>query len=362
MGTRTWSRKGILTAAGRRRAGMVGAVILDIFGDVIGDDGLPTTSPAVVTVPPPTADTPPVTPPPTSPVWMAKQADGRQELTGDFSDPNDPLSVTFRETFARLQANPDTQLQYSLSISPKSSFNDIIDFLSPSDVMAVIYEMRGWNEPPAEVTDWTNITGNTTQVPMIQTDQGTPVLFYRTTRPSRDGKVSAEQKQLDLISGREHYVGHGIFGEGTYAASSAIGGTFGGTLNGREMPTPQSALEHTTNVYGNVTTVFGLKQGSHIYQTTNRNGAMNGYARDELIKKANILINQGKGFAHNVNDIGLAAAVLGYDAYQATNNGYNGNPPYWVVLNRSAMVISNSQTDSYRIIPDALTGKDKRKS
>lgn len=67
MGTRTWSRKGVLTAAGRRRqsAGGVNAPILDIWGEVIGDD-----EDIVNPAPPPIPVTPP-TPTPVAPTGVA---------------------------------------------------------------------------------------------------------------------------------------------------------------------------------------------------------------------------------------------------------------------------------------------------
>jgi hypothetical protein len=45
-------------------------------------------------------------------------------------------------------------------------------------------------------------------------------------------------------------------------------------------------------------------------------------------------------FGEDLNDIGEAAAALGYDGYQVpmANHGRGGSEDYWVILNRGSLV------------------------
>jgi len=371
MGTRTYSRRAadgsrVLTALGRARAGGVGAAILDIFGDVIGDDGLPTTAPAVVTVPPPTATTPPVTPPtPTRPSWIGKRISGAPApLSGNFNDPNDPLAVAFRDAWAKLAANPNTQLSVPTVNFIKTLTNPnytgqvptlayLLNSLDPRESMAIIYEMRGWNEPAA-VESWTDITAGTTKTPIMTADNtGAPILFYRGVNDSSGNKTartSAKQKQDDLRRGREHFVGFGVHGQGTYAAAATTNSA-STTKNARWGGDPYNAMREAKN-YGRTVVVFGLKKGSNI-RVGSKGGGVN---YGDMVRDAQKIVggNIRGSTAWKTGDEGLAAAILGYDAYRATSGSGGGD--YWVVLNRSAMVISKTNTNR-NIISDPMTGK-----
>ena len=306
MGTRTWSRKGVLTAAGRRRAGMVGQ----------------------------------------NSTWIQKTSDGREEMVGDFADAQSAVSIAARNAINRLISNPNVYLydetrqaiaqaqQDGVQLSMADILNQTDYPFPDADVQVIIYEMRGWNKPPAEITNWTNITGNTTQVPMMQTDTGDPVLFYRATRDSDDKSVTAEQWQQKLMYNRVHIVGDGKHGRGTYAAGASVDGT----LNGQGLTNPQRTAEHVTD-YGNSVTVFGLKQGSHVYTPPFSN---NQYSISQIDDN---LYNRARQIAKcRIPTTSIAVAILGYDAYQATPSGYeDNNPPYFVILNRNAMVISKTQ-------------------
>jgi hypothetical protein len=307
--------------------------MFDIFGDVIGDDGLGDGSaPAVAPTPPPppviapqVESAPPA--PPTPPAWLGKSsADAPAPI--NMEDANKPTSVVsqaMRSAALTLAADPTTQLtaearQY-LQNNPNATAEQLLRNLNVFDNMAIIYEMRGWNAP-ATIDKWENISQRTD----IETQpNGDPLLFWRSVPDSsgkNSAKVTAAEKQANLRNGREHFVGRGIYGSGTYAAA--------GWKNKYPRPEDagtQDAVRDSAN-YGPNMTMFAMKKGSNLSLNQERS-----FQRGKMATTATALTKVP------ISDNGLAAAILGYDAYRCDNN------KYWVVLNRSAMVIASSDID-----------------
>jgi hypothetical protein len=360
MGTRTWSRKGVLTAAGRRRqasgaGGGVNAAIYDIFGDVIGDDGLsdgsapqvaPALAPAPVVAPPPAppvaavapapvpapkpARVAPVTPP--QPKLFDKRERGAPVpfTSKGVDDPKSEISQAFVAAGLKLIKNPKTQItpagQRLLQQKPPMSMRDMLANLNVFDAMSVIYEMRGWNATP-EVDTWNNISKRTD---IVQTEGGNPLLFLRSVDASSGrttAKISALQKMKDLRQGIEHFVGRGVFGQGTYAAANDF----------NDAGKPKSWIQSLSDAwgasrqYGKTTVIMALKKGSNIRTRKDITPGKPDDLKDEASKRMGL----------KINDTGLAAALLGYDAYRC--GGRNGGS-YWVILNRGATIMSKEQT------------------
>lgn len=350
MGTRTWTRKGVLTAAGRARqagaGGTVNAAILDIWGDVLGDDGLGDGSaPAVAPSPPPPVivtpqgePEPPAPTPPAPPAWLGKSsADAPAPI--NMEDANKPTSVVsqaMRSAALTLAADPTTQLtpearQY-LQNNPNATAEQLLVNLNVFDAMAVIYEMRGWNAP-ATVDKWENIAFRTD---IEMQPNGDPLLFWRSVGDSsgrRSAVLSAAEKQANLRNGREHFVGRGVYGQGTYAAAG-----WKNKYPKQEDADTNEAVRDSAG-YGPNMTMFALKKGSNINLEQQRTFGGTMTANATALTKVPI------------DDSGLAAAILGYDAYRCSNNRY------WVVLNRSAMIIADKDIER-----DKMLGKNYAKS
>lgn len=366
MGTRTWTRKGVLTAAGKRRqagaGGTVNAAILDIWGDVLGDDGLGDGSaPAVA---PPTPPQPAITPqmpppppakpakparaatakpakpakvvPPPPPPWMGKPSAGAPDPI-DLSkayDSQSEVSKAFHSAGLILANDRTTQLsdnaRQQLLRQPPLSMRDLLSRLNPVDSIAIVYEMRGWNAP-ATVDNWENIANRTD---IERQPNGEPLLFWRSVSDSsgfRTAKISAAQKQANLRNGREHFVGRGIYGQSTYAAAA-----WGGSKNGKDDASMTQAVLDSAG-YGENMTMFAMKKGSKL-----RLARVNKSGRGPMITAtAKMLGSRGI-----VNDNGLAAALLGFDGYRCAPNSY------WVIGNRSKMIIAS--TDIPTKGPDGL--------
>lgn len=360
MGTRTWTRRGVLTAAGRRRqagTGSVNAAILDIWGDVIGDDGLsdgsaPASVPALGPAPTPAPPSPPPAPPvaavppapkpprtpkpapvaPAAPKLFDKRERGAPVpfTSKGVDDPKSEISQAFVAAGLKLIKNPKTQITDAgkrlLQRKPPMSMRDMLANLNVFDAMAVIYEMRGWNATP-EVDTWNNISKRTD---IVQTEGGNPLLFLRSVDASSGrttAKISALQKMKDLRQGIEHFVGRGVFGQGTYAAANDF----------NDAGKPKSWIQSLSDAwgasrgYGRTTVIMALKKGSNIRTRKDITPGKPDDLKDEASKRMGI----------KINDTGMAAAILGYDAYRC--GGRNGGS-YWVILNRGATIMSKEQT------------------
>jgi hypothetical protein len=250
-------------------------------------------------------------------------------------DSQSEVSVAFRAAGLALANDPSSQLsplaRKYLQQSPPFSMASLLNRLNPVDSIAVIYEMRGWNEP-ATVDKWENIANRTD---IERQPNGEPLLFWRSVSDSsgrRTAVISAAEKQANLRNGREHFVGRGIYGQGTYAAAG-----WGGSKNGKDDADVVSAVRDSAG-YGVNMTMFAMKKGSKL-----RLGRVNSSGRGPMITAVAKML----GRKTMVTDNGLAAALLGFDGYRCAPNSY------WVIGNRSKMVIASTDINT-AVGPNAL--------
>ena len=360
MGTRTWSRKGVLTAAGRRRAGIVGQE-LDIFGDPIPDSGTPAPAPvpmpaAIVAPPPivipapkktrapkaPAQPAPPVTP--TAPTRPTIQLDdGRTTVItpADFQKNGELYDVVDGMALGTpVRGTPQQQ-------------NDGVTTRG----LAKIYEMQGFNGQPQTFDTEKAFFQHVESGQVLTHPDGTPILLARSTpRP---------EFMDDFISGPVHRANEpGYFGSGTYMA-----GTFGSSSTlGRPMMQARTAdgkyspyadlgwqVEHVVRKYGSrYMDMYGKTSGLPI-QTTTRVMALSKSARtnlteiadssgryspqgyDRWLGKVNREFKQRFGFNHP--NVAVQAAALGYDAVLMPYDGIGGKATSneFIVLNRGVV-------------------------
>ena len=224
-----------------------------------------------------------------------------------------------------------------------------------------LYWKQGFNKKPDRVK---NVQALKDRTDLVKGADGENLLVYRGV--SND-KWSDEFKGIGK-TGNHYYVGNGIYGNGSYAASRNIHGTKAMVKQGNK--NAYDLAENYTSSYGSTVTAaekkkritaFGIKKGANLKtwekgaSTKNLKGAhafpdSDWYRQtfkkweDETIAKATKLTG------YKVNTVGEACTILGIDGYQVTlplvdevgDKLVHWNMDYWVILNRSAIVVSDT--------------------
>ena len=224
-----------------------------------------------------------------------------------------------------------------------------------------LYWKQGFNKKPDRVK---NVQALKDRTDLVKGADGENLLVYRGV--SND-KWSDEFKGIGK-TGDHYYVGNGIYGNGSYAASRNIHGTKAMVKQGNK--NAYDLAENYTSSYGSTVTAaekkkritaFGIKKGANLKtwekgaSTKNLKGAhafpdSDWYRQtfkkweDETIAKATKLTG------YKVNTVGEACTILGIDGYQVPlplvdevgDKLVHWNMDYWVILNRSAIVVSDT--------------------
>ena len=224
-----------------------------------------------------------------------------------------------------------------------------------------LFWKQGFNKKPDRVK---NVQALKDRTDLVKGADGENLLVYRGV--SND-KWSDEFKGIGK-TGNHYYVGNGIYGNGSYAASRNIHGTKAMVKQGNK--NAYDLAENYTSSYGSTVTAaekkkritaFGIKKGANLKtwekgaSTKNLKGAhafpdSDWYRQtfkkweDETIAKATKLTG------YKVNTVGEACTILGIDGYQVPlplvdevgDKLVHWNMDYWVILNRSAIVVSDT--------------------
>ncbi len=220
-----------------------------------------------------------------------------------------------------------------------------------------LFWKQGFNKRPDRVK---NVQALKDRKDLVKGADGENLLVYRGVS---NNKWSDEFKGVGK-TGDYYYKGDGIYGNGSYAASRNIHGTKTMVKQGN-----QNAFDLADN-YTNATTTadknkritaFGIKKDANLKtwdkgaSTKNLKGAhafpdsdwyyntFNSW-KDETIAKATKLTG------YKVNTVGEACTILGIDGYQVPlplvdevgDKLVHWNLDYWVILNRSAIVVSDT--------------------
>jgi SPP1 gp7 family putative phage head morphogenesis protein len=224
-----------------------------------------------------------------------------------------------------------------------------------------LFWKQGFNKRPDRVK---NVKALKDRTDLVKGADGENLLVYRGV--SND-KWSDEFKGIGK-TGDHYYVGNGIYGNGSYAASRNIHGTKAMVKQGNQ--NAFDLAENYTASYGSTVTAaekkkritaFGFKKGANLktwekgastkslkgahafpdsdwYRTTFKEW------ENETIAKATKLTG------YKVNTVGEACTILGIDGYQVPlplvdevgDKLVHWNLDYWVILNRSAIVVSDT--------------------
>jgi len=185
--------------------------------------------------------------------------------------------------------------------------------------LATIYAKQGFNAKPEVVAKRSDLEARSD---IARNPDGRPIIAYR--------GVTTEEYSLQFKgggpNGEAHFPGQGIYGDGSYAASSTIKGN---TKHDRWAQ--ETAISYSGGEGGAASrvTAFAFRSDANLAQTDEDGKTFPQWER-EIIGKAER--TTGRVFI----DAGAAAAALGIHAYRIPQIGQD----YWVVLNRGAIIVA----------------------
>jgi hypothetical protein len=318
MGTRTWSRKGVLTAAGRRR-------------QALGIGGV-RQSPIAVSFDTSTT----LAPNPLSSDTFAAGGAFQKALLQRFID-------------SPFTDNADIKQLVTLPLS------DLIMRDGGVIAQSLLYDMLGFNAPPT-VESWEDVESG---VGIEKAPNGIPLTGYRGI-----GGQSAARYAEDLREGSAHWVGTGMRGNGTFIAlipyadtvfeTQLTGKVTGNQLNKPFAPTMQERVDLAyahSKMYGPLTTAIGIKKGARTNVAQIESNPPTGKGEDKTSAEPwikNIQAEFNARYGLNLppfRTLGFMAAALGYDALVMEGSGTQyatRGDNHTIILNRGIMVISST--------------------
>ena len=210
--------------------------------------------------------------------------------------------------------------------------------------LSEVYEQQGFNAKSELVKDMDELLA---RKDLIKDVDGKDNLVFFRGIPQQS---SVDQWQGRGSQGGVHYSGKGVYGNGSYMAAAGRSGKY----------SVEAAHSTATSYAGDkrsLVTASGLKKDARVWRTSvpvpKDNPSLDRAANNKAINAARMeahnewekwslnVVKEAKAkYGEDLNDIGEAAAALGYDAYQVpmANHGRGGSEDYWVVLNRGSLV------------------------
>ena len=207
-------------------------------------------------------------------------------------------------------------LERDISYTKRGDFSSVM----PSS-LSRIYEKQGYNSKPEVVAKRSDLESRSD---ITRNPDGRPIIAYR--------GVSSEEFSTQFkgggSNGEVHFPGQGIYGNGSYAASSPLKGDTKHDKWAQETAVNYSGDEKE-KAYLKVT-AFAFRSDARIVQFEENGKTFPEWERETLAKAE-------KAIGQPFYDVGAAAASLGIHAYRIPQMGQD----YWVVLNRGAIIVAN---------------------
>lgn len=209
-------------------------------------------------------------------------------------------------------------------LTNKSKVKDFAEGKTNLLPQEVVYRIRNFNKKPNFVRDEAELERSDK---VLKREDGSSVVMYR----------GSPEFIEPLKNSRLHGVGRGMYGAGTYAAAGGL------TPNYDSKLAKQTAISYSKNDEGEPFNpknliAFGLDKNANV--ETIPEGLTFNQWRVQTVEKAR------RETGLEINDIGVAAAILGIDAYRIPGTiGGKSDPEdmkedYWVILNRGSMIIA----------------------
>lgn len=210
--------------------------------------------------------------------------------------------------------------------------------------LSEVYEQQGFNSKSELVKDMDQLLARKDLIKDV--DGKNNLVFFR----GIPQQSSVDQWQGRGSQGGIHYSGKGVYGNGSYMAAAGRSGKYS-----------VEAAHSTATSYAadkrSLVTASGLKKDARVWRTSvpvpKDNPSLDRAANNKAINAARMeahnewekwslgVVKEAKTkYGEDLNDIGEAAAALGYDGYQVpmANHGRGGSEDYWVILNRGSLV------------------------
>ena len=229
-------------------------------------------------------------------------------------DPKDP-SIEARRDEIRSEQR---QIQYRIDQLDKGKADT-----ESGLPLGYVYYRQGFNRKPILVD---TVEGLKAMDGLYKQPDGSSVIFYRGVAEEK----FAEQFKGIGTDGDIHYLGKGVFGNGTYAAAPSPTNTPAGLQQAQQTAVEYAlASKASPDVRNKRVTAFAIRADGNI--KTFDEGGMKAYYEWEDLVKEEALARTGI----RAIDVGEAAASLGIDAYQVPRGEAED---YWVILNRGVVV------------------------
>ena len=209
-------------------------------------------------------------------------------------------------------------------LTNKSKVSDFAEGKTNLLPQEVVYRIRNFNKKPSFVKNEVELERSDN---VLKREDGSSVVMYR-----------GSPKFIEpLKNSRLHGVGRGIYGAGTYAAAVGLTPNYDSKL-ARQTAISYSKDDESEPFNPKNLISFGLDKSANI--ETIPEGLTFNQWRVQTVEK----VRRETGL--EINDIGVAAAILGIDAYRIPGTvGGKSDPEdmredYWVILNRGSMIIA----------------------
>lgn len=192
-----------------------------------------------------------------------------------------------------------------------------------------VYQARGYNAKPEVVSKKSDLKD---RKDLLADESGQTLILSRGMRLEAGSNYAESFKRGDL-----HFVGGGGYGNGTYAAAGKESEEVAFMYAGLKPDEAKDYFGANANEALNMRLVaFGLKRSSSVVQ----NQTIQEFNKFETstIRKAKALLKSAGNTKPQIADLGMAAAILGIDAYSVPSDP---GQSYWVVLNRGAVVVAD---------------------
>ena len=199
---------------------------------------------------------------------------------------------------------------------------------SMQDLLGRIYEARGFNRKP-DVVESETILRSRRDTLKESGDSESLVMYRGLTEASYAAQFKGEGK-----TGDRHYPGLGVYGNGSYAAAPRAARTASQRMAAKEKAL-RTAISYTgtkakdTEGWSDKVVAIALKSEAKVLRAADQ---------DPLRSMAKVNRDASAIAGFDVRDTGVAAAILGYDAYEVS---VSKSQAYWVILNRGATVVSS---------------------
>jgi len=240
---------------------------------------------------------------------LEKELDALKKKVRALGEPSDDLT---REKLLHLQKE-GMDLGRNLSNARKGN-------LQPP-VLSSVYERQGFNARPEVVATRSELES---RKDIARNPDGRPIVAYR--------GISSDQFSLQFKGGGpdgdKHFPGSGIYGSGSYSASSPLTG------NVKHDKWAQDTAKDYSGESGNKTlrvSAFAFRSDARLVQFEGEGKQFSQWEKETLTKA-----RETTGYDHH--DVGSAAASLGIHAYRVPQTD---GQDFWVVLNRGAIIVAN---------------------